>query len=125
MRVKTRGWLAAVVMMALGSLAPAWAQTPTPAPAQAPAEEKKAEEVKPDEKKPKTLWDEFKLFSYVEMGATFNFHGGSMVCRARRPRPRPTYCANTTSTRGTRSTSLSSASSATRTRRSPSGMGSC
>ena len=78
MRMKTSGWLAAVVTILLGSLGPAWAQTSTPAPAQAPVEEKKADEVKPDEKKPKTLWDEFKLFSYVEMGATFNFHGGSI-----------------------------------------------
>jgi hypothetical protein len=52
--------------MALGSLAPAWAQTSTPALTPAPAEQK-----------PKTLWDEFKLFSYIEMGATFNLNGGS------------------------------------------------
>ena len=50
--------------MALGSLAPAWAQTSTPA-------------LTPAEQKPKTLWDEFKLFSYIEMGATFNLNGGS------------------------------------------------
>jgi hypothetical protein len=53
-------------VIALGSLAPAWAQTSTPAPTPAPAEQK-----------PKTLWDEFKLFSYIEMGATFNLNGGS------------------------------------------------
>ena len=52
--------------MALWSLAPAWAQTSTPALAPAPAEQR-----------PKTLWDEFKLFSYIEMGATFNLNGGS------------------------------------------------
>src|SRR5438067_6499099 len=70
----TSGWLMAVLVAALGvSTESVWAQTPTtPAPAPvAPAEEKKPEE------KPKTLWDEFKLFSYIEMGATFNLHGGS------------------------------------------------
>jgi len=68
------GGLAAVVAM-VGSLGPAWAQTPTPpAPPAAPSEEKLIEE----KAKPKTLWDEFKLFSFVEMGATFNVHGGSI-----------------------------------------------
>ena len=70
----TRGWLSAVLIMALAGAAPARAQTPAPAPAPAapaPAEEKKAEE------KPKTLWDEFKLFAYIENGATFSLRGGS------------------------------------------------
>jgi hypothetical protein len=80
MRVKMGGSLAAVMMMTFGSLAPVWAQTPAPAPAQAPApaEEKAVEQPKPAEQKPKTLWDEFMLFSYAEMGYTFNFHGGSI-----------------------------------------------
>jgi Putative beta-barrel porin-2, OmpL-like. bbp2 len=72
MNRKTRGWrvaIGALMIMGLAGAAPAWAQAPAPAPA--PAEEKKAEE------KPKTLWDEFKLFSYVEMGGTFNLHGVS------------------------------------------------
>ena len=55
------------------SAAPALAPTPPPAPA--PAAEKITEQK--EEAKPKTLWDEFKLFSYVEMGATFNLNGGS------------------------------------------------
>ena len=73
MIVRSGGWLVAVAAMALGSVGPAWAQTPAPAPAApaAPQEEKK------DPAKPKTLWDEFKLFSFVEMGATFNLNGGS------------------------------------------------
>ena len=41
----------------------------------APQEEKLAEQK--EGAKPKTLWDEFKLFSFVEMGATFNLNGGS------------------------------------------------
>lgn len=60
-------WLVGVLML-LGSAWPAWAQTPAPASTEA----KKAEE------KPKTLWDEFKLSSYIEMGATFNLRGGSV-----------------------------------------------
>ncbi len=47
---------------------------PRPPPA-APEAEKLTEQKEPA--KQKTLWDEFKLFSYVEMGATFNLHGGS------------------------------------------------
>jgi hypothetical protein len=66
----TRGWLSAVLVMVLAGAVPAWAQAPAPA-APAPAEEKKAEE------KPKTLWDEFKLFSYIEMGGTISLHGKS------------------------------------------------
>jgi len=66
------GWLVAVLALALGSVGPAWAQTPPPAPAMsAPPGAAK------EEAKPKTLWDEFKLFSYIEMGATFNLNGGS------------------------------------------------
>ena len=66
----TRGWLWAVLVTVLAGAAPAWAQAPTPS-APARAAEKKAEET------PKTLWDEFKLFSYIEMGGTINMHGKS------------------------------------------------
>ena len=45
------------------------------APPAAPQEEKLTEQKEGD--KQKTLWDEFKLFSFVEMGATFNLNGGS------------------------------------------------
>jgi len=72
--VRISGGLAAVAVMALGSLAPVWAQAPAPAP----TEEKKPDEAKPEEKKPKTLWDEFKLVSFIESGATLNLHGGSI-----------------------------------------------
>ena len=65
-------WLTAVTALALGSVGAAWAQAPVPGPAtQAPPAESK------EEAKPKTFWDEFKLFSYIEMGATFNINGGS------------------------------------------------
>ncbi len=82
------GWGPAVLLMALLSAGPAWAQTPAPPPAPppppapapppppAPAAPAPAEEKKPEEKT-KTLWDEFKLFSFIEMGGTFNLHGGS------------------------------------------------
>jgi hypothetical protein len=76
MIARTGGWLAAGLVMALGTVGPVSAQAPAPTPAPAPTEEKKPEEKK--EEKPKTLWDEFKLFSYIEMGATFNLHGGSI-----------------------------------------------
>ncbi len=82
---RTGGWLAAVIAVALTGLGPAWAQTPAPppppppppaaAPPAAPEAEKLTEQK--DAVKPKTLWDEFKLFSFVEMGATFNLNGGS------------------------------------------------
>jgi hypothetical protein len=72
MVVRKSVWLAAILITALGSARPAAAQAPAPPAAPAPAAPAPAEE-----KKPKTLWDEFKLFSYVEMGATFNLHGGS------------------------------------------------
>jgi hypothetical protein len=64
--------LATVAALALVSVGGAWAQAPAPGPAtQAPPVEPK------EEAKPKTFWDEFKLFSYIEMGATFNVKGGS------------------------------------------------
>jgi opacity protein-like surface antigen len=68
MTTTTRSWLSVGLVMALAGAVPAWAQAPA---APAPAEEKHTEE------KPKTLWDEFKLFSFVEMGGTFNLHGRS------------------------------------------------
>jgi Putative beta-barrel porin-2, OmpL-like. bbp2 len=67
---RTHGRLAVFLVLTLGSAVPAVGQAPVPMPA-APTEAAK------EEAKPKTLWDEFKLFSYVEMGATFSLHGGS------------------------------------------------
>ena len=64
------GWLAVVAALTLGSVGPAWAQAPV-----APKEEKATEQK--EEAKPKTFLDEFKLFSFIEMGATFNVHGNS------------------------------------------------
>src|SRR5262245_47091861 len=71
-------------MVAFGSLGSAAAQTPSPAspaPAPAPAAPTAPEADKvrgqPEPPKPKALWDEFKLFSYIEMAATFNLNGGS------------------------------------------------
>ena len=51
--------------------APAWAQTPAaPAPAAAPATEAPKEP-----EKPKTYWEEHKLFAYIENSYTFNLTG--------------------------------------------------
>jgi len=80
MVLRSGGWLVAVLAMTLGSVGLAWAQTPAPAPAApappaAPKEEKLTEQKEGD--KQKTIWEEFKLFSYIEMGATFNLNGGS------------------------------------------------
>ena len=66
----TRGWLAVVLVATLGMVAPGWAQTSAPAPAPAPAAEAKKEE-----EKPKTYWEEHKLFAYVENSYTFNLSG--------------------------------------------------
>jgi hypothetical protein len=64
----SRRWLVAILLAgAMTQGAPVWAQTPAPAA----APEKKEEEKKP------SLWDEFKLFSYIESSATFNLHGRS------------------------------------------------
>ena len=52
--------LVAVLLVALGSSGPAWAQAPAP--------EKK-------EEKPKTIWEETNLFAYIENSATFNLTG--------------------------------------------------
>ena len=78
MILRSGGWLVAVAALAVVSVGPVWAQTPAPAapaPPAAPKEEKLTEQKEAD--KPKTLWDEFKLFSFIEMGATFNLNGGS------------------------------------------------
>jgi hypothetical protein len=78
MILRSGGWLVAVAALAVGTVGPVWAQTPAPAapaPPAAPKEEKLTEQKEGD--KPKTLWDEFKLSSYIEMGATFNLNGGS------------------------------------------------
>jgi len=66
-----RRCLALSVVLAACLASPALGQTPAPT---APADEKAAEQPR----KPKTLWEEFKLFSYIEMGGTFNAHGGSI-----------------------------------------------
>ena len=58
-----RGWLVGLLVMALSSTAPAWAQAPTPGAD------------KTEEKKEPTLWDEVKLFSYIENSYTFNLTG--------------------------------------------------
>ena len=60
----TRRWLAAALIAVLGSAATVWAQTPAPA-----VEEKKEEE------KPKTFWEEHKLFAYIENSFTVNLTG--------------------------------------------------
>jgi hypothetical protein len=60
----TRSWLAAALIAVLGSAGAAWAQTPAP-----PADTKKEEE------KPKTYWEEHKLFAYIENSYTFNLSG--------------------------------------------------
>ncbi len=66
----TRGWLVLTVLGALSGAWPAWAQTPAPAPTPAPAEETKKEE-----EKPKTFWEENKLFGYIENSFTANLSG--------------------------------------------------
>jgi putative OmpL-like beta-barrel porin-2 len=87
-----RRWLAvAVVLAALGPGAPALAQTPAPTekkeeekgpqtlwdalfpPASPVAQSPAAAEKK--EEKAQTLWDEFKLFAYIENSYTFNLTG--------------------------------------------------
>jgi len=58
-------WMATALLAVTGWAAPALAQTPTTAPA---AEEKK-------EEKPKTYWEEHRLFAYIENSYTFNLTG--------------------------------------------------
>ena len=62
-------WMAAALMLAGGWAAPALAQTPAPAAGPSPAAADKEEE------KPKTYWEEHKLFAYIENSYTFNLTG--------------------------------------------------
>ena len=64
-------WLAAILMTGLW-IAPALAQTPGPSPGPATAP---AAEAKKEEEKPKTYWEEHKLFAYIENSYTFNLTG--------------------------------------------------
>jgi hypothetical protein len=66
----TRGWLALAVIGILSGAWPASAQTPAPSPAPAPAADAKKEE-----EKPKTFWEENKLFGYIENSFTANLSG--------------------------------------------------
>ena len=68
MTMTMRRWMTAGVLAALATAGPALAQTPTPAPAP-------AEEAKKEEEKPKTLWEEQKLFAYIENSFTANLSG--------------------------------------------------
>jgi hypothetical protein len=60
----TGGGLMVALIGALLSAGPAWAQTPAPAP-----------EAKKEEEKPKTFWEEHKLFAYIENSFTANLSG--------------------------------------------------
>lgn len=62
MITRSRWLLAAVLVVALSGAGPLWAQAPAP-------------EKKEEEKKPKTLWEETTLFSYIENSYTFNLTG--------------------------------------------------
>jgi hypothetical protein len=64
--------LVAVLLATCWWAAPAFAQTPAPAPGPAPAP---AAEAKKEEEKPKTYWEEHKLFAYIENSYTFNLTG--------------------------------------------------
>jgi hypothetical protein len=64
--------LVAVLLATCWWAAPAFAQTPAPAPGPAPAP---AAEAKKEEEKPKTYWEEHKLFTYIENSYTFNLTG--------------------------------------------------
>ena len=64
MTTATRRLLAAVLLTAVAGAAPALAQTPAPAP-----------EAKKEEEKPKSFWEEHKLFAYIENSYTFNLSG--------------------------------------------------
>src|SRR4029434_7980351 len=66
----TTRWMAASLLLAGGWVAPALAQTPAPAPGPSPAAADKKEE-----EKPKTYWEEHKLFAYIENSYTFNLTG--------------------------------------------------
>jgi Putative beta-barrel porin-2, OmpL-like. bbp2 len=64
--------LLALALVTGWSVWPAFAQTPAPAPA--PAEPAATTEKK-EEEKPKTYWEEHKLFAYIENSYTFNLTG--------------------------------------------------
>ena len=64
MTILTRRLLAAVLLTAVAGAAPALAQTPAP-----------AAEAKKEEEKPKTFWEEQKLFAYIENSFTANLSG--------------------------------------------------
>jgi putative OmpL-like beta-barrel porin-2 len=59
-------WISAGVLAALATAGPALAQTPAPAP---------AAEAKKEDEKPKTFWEEQKLFAYIENSFTANLSG--------------------------------------------------
>src|SRR5512138_3987250 len=61
-----RRWMMAGVLAALATAGPALAQTPTSGPTD---DAKKAEE------KPKTFWEQHKLFAYIEKSFTANLTG--------------------------------------------------
>ena len=69
-----RSWLAAVLIAVLGSTVTAWAQTPAP-----------AAEAKKEEEKPKTFWEENKLFAYIENSFTSNLSGAGRGAYQRAP----------------------------------------
>jgi hypothetical protein len=58
--------MAIALLAVIGCAAPTLAQTPTPAP---------AAEAKKEEEKPKTYWEEHRLFAYIENSYTFNLTG--------------------------------------------------
>lgn len=63
-----RRWMTAGALAVLATAGPALAQTPAPTPAP-------AEEAKKEEEKPKTFWEEQKLFAYIENSFTANLSG--------------------------------------------------
>ena len=64
MTTTPRRLLTAVLLTALAGAGPALAQTPAP-----------SAEAKKEEEKPKTFWDEHKLFAYIKNSYTFNLGG--------------------------------------------------
>ena len=66
----TPGCLTLAILLALGVAGPALAQTPSPTPVPAAADEPRKEP-----EKPKTFWEEQKLFAYIENSFTANLSG--------------------------------------------------
>jgi len=66
MTMTMRRWTMAGVLAALATAGPALAQTPPSAP---------ADDAKKEEEKPKTFWEEQKLFAYIENSFTANLSG--------------------------------------------------